>query len=380
MAASPLGPRDAARYIENYKAEVDGVTLYRLMAEAEKNDAIRAVYERLCAVEARHLALWRTRLEQMGVAVPPEAPSRRVRMLGWLARRFGPSTIAPIVARMESAATTMYDDQPEAVEHGLPADERSHARVFNQIARAGDAEAGAGAIARIEGRHRFASSGNALRAAVLGVNDGLVSTLSLVMGVAGADPGRSFVLLAGLGGLLAGAFSMALGEWISVRSSAESFQKQLEIERTELELDPEEELEELILIYQAKGIPEGQARQAASRIMANKETALDTLAREELGMSESETANAWTAAGTSMLLFAIGAILPVLPWFFVGGWTAIVASAIAAGAGLFLAGAATSLFTGRNFAFSGGRMLVIGMTGAAITFGVGRLIGVQTGG
>jgi len=269
----------------------------------------------------------------------------------------------------------MYDAQPEAVEHGLPADERSHARLFREIG-SGPGAGNSFDIARLEGRHR-AATGNALRAAVLGANDGLVSNLSLIMGVAGADPGRHFVLLAGVGGLLAGAFSMALGEWISVRSSAEMFEKQLQIERDELAENPEEEEEELTLIFQAKGLPLEEAQATAKRILSNPKTALDTLAREELGMSAEETGDPWVAAGTSLLMFSLGAVLPLIPWLFMGGVMAITLSAILSGLGLFAVGAAITLFTGRNAAFSGARMLVFGLGAAAITFVVGRLIGVN---
>jgi VIT1/CCC1 family predicted Fe2+/Mn2+ transporter len=278
---------------------------------------------------------------------------------------------------MEMAATTMYDTQPEAVEANLPADERSHARLFREISRSGPGRLDVD-IARVEGRHS-AASGNALRAAVLGANDGLVSNLLLVMGVAGAAPGRDVVLLAGLGGLLAGAISMALGEWISVRSSAEAFARQVAIEREELEANPEEEEEELFLIYRAKGLNETDARAMAERIIANHDIALDTLTREELGMSESEAGNAWVAGGTSFLTFGAGAILPILPWLFVGGAAGLSASAVLSALGLFLTGAITTLFTGRSIAFSGARMVLFGAVGAVVSFGVGGLIGAGTG-
>ncbi|MGB4863779.1 MAG: VIT1/CCC1 family protein, partial [Tepidiformaceae bacterium] len=287
---------DIKRYQRNLQDEVDGSALYRLLAEAEKDPHLREVYTRLAASEGRHQALWADRLRAAGAEVPDYKPSFRVKTLGWLARRFGTATVSPIVTRMEMAATTMYDTQPEAIAANLPADERSHARLFREIGRSGAGRLDVD-IARVEGRHR-AASGNALRAAVLGANDGLVSNLLLVMGVAGAAPGRDFVLLAGLGGLLAGAISMALGEWISVRSSAEAFARQVAIEREELEANPEEEEEELFLIYRAKGLNEPDARAMAARIISNHEVALDTLTREELGMSESEVGNAWVAGGT----------------------------------------------------------------------------------
>jgi vacuolar iron transporter family protein len=370
---------DIKRFRANLKEEVDGAALYRRLASAEKDPSLSALYSKLAESEDRHLALWESKLREAGADVPQFQPSLRVKALGWIARRFGTKVVTPIVTRMEVNATAMYDDQPEAVEHGLPADERSHARIFREISRHGSPERSPLNIAEIEGRHRL-GTGNALRAAVLGVNDGLMSSVSLVMGVAGADPGRSFVLLTGVAGLIAGSFSMALGEWLSVRSSAESFERQVAVEREELEMMPEEEEAELTLIYQAKGFTEAEARQAAKRIIQNPVTALDTLTREELGMSAGEVGNAWVAGSTSFFLFAIGAILPVIPWIFVGGTTAVVLSAIAAGLGLFLAGAVTTLFTGRSVLFSGSRMLVFGIVAASVTFLIGKAIGVNAAG
>jgi VIT1/CCC1 family predicted Fe2+/Mn2+ transporter len=370
---------DLKRFQRNLKEEVDGAALYRLLAEAESDPNLKDLYNKLAKSEDRHLALWRAKIEECGGTPPDYKPSWRVRTLGWLARRFGTQLVSPIVARFEAGATAMYDGQPEAVEHGLPADERSHARIFREIARHGGAQRSPVNIAQVEGRHRV-GTGNALRAGVLGVNDGLVSTFGLVMGVAGADPGRSVVFLTGIAGLLAGSFSMALGEWLSVRSSAESFERQIEIEREELELMPEEEEAELVLIYQAKGFTEDEARVAAHRMVQNPATALDTLAREELGMSADEVGNAWVAGSTSFVLFAIGGILPVIPWMFIGGLGAVITSAALAAAGLFLAGAITSFFTGRNVLFSGGRMLLFGVVIAAVTFAIGKLIGVNVNG
>ncbi|OAI40532.1 rubrerythrin family protein [bacterium SCGC AG-212-C10] len=366
---------DIKRYHSNLRDEVDGAALYHFLADAEKDPNLRTIFQRLAASEERHMALWRTKLEEAGETVPEYGPSARVRFLGWTARRLGTAAVTPIVGRMERQAYTMYDDQPEAVEHGLPRDERSHARLFNELGRNRQRDVN---IARIEGRHRGATSGNALRAAVLGSNDGLVSNLCLVMGVAGADPGRSVVILTGVAGLIAGSLSMALGEWVSVRSSAEAFEKQMAIEADELAVMPEEEREELALIYQSKGISRDDANELAARIIANKDTALDTLAREELGMAPEEVGNPWVAAGTSFLTFAIGAILPILPWLVAGGWLAVAGSLLFSSLGLFAVGAATSLFTGRSLAFAGGRMLLIGLAAAAITFGIGTLIGVNT--
>ena len=368
---------DIKRFQANYRDEVDGVALYRRLAATAREPAMAAFFERIATSEEGHLALWERKILEAGGKLPPRHPSFRVRALGWAARHFGPAVVLPIISRMEVAATTMYDDQPEAIEHGLPRDERSHARLFRELGRtrtAGEVPD----IARIEGRHR-AGTGNALRAAVLGVNDGLASNLSLVMGIAGADPGGNVVLVTGIAGLLAGSFSMAMGEWASVRSSAEAFERQLAVERLELEMMPEEEEAELALIYQAKGLTPEVAREAAHRIVSNPEVALDTLAREELGMSAESAGNPWVAAGTSLALFAGGALLPLLPWFFSEGLLAVILSVVFAGAGLFAVGGVTTIFSGRNPAYLGLRNMVIGLVVAGVTFVIGRLVGAAAG-
>jgi VIT1/CCC1 family predicted Fe2+/Mn2+ transporter len=236
-----------------------------------------------------------------------------------------------------------------------------------------------GSVAQIEGRHR-ASGGNALRAAVLGANDGLVSILSLVMGVAGASSSNSQVLIAGLAGLLAGAGSMALGEWLSVQSSRELYENQIKIEAEEIAANPAEEQEELALIYQSKGLPEARAREMASHMMADKSSILDTLAREELGIDPDELGgSAYEAAFTSFFLFAIGAIFPIFPFIFWSGATAIGISLAVSAVGLFIIGAAITLMTGQGLLFSGIRQVIVGIAAAALTYGIGRLIGVSVG-
>jgi VIT1/CCC1 family predicted Fe2+/Mn2+ transporter len=300
----------------------------------------------------------------------------RTRALAWLARRFGPAFVLPSINTLEQLDSGTYDRQPEAVAGGLPAAERSHARIIEALAAPSPRAFSGPTIARLEGRHR-ALGGNALRAAVLGANDGLCSNLSLVMGVAGADLAPHAILVTGLAGLLAGACSMALGEWLSVSTTRESYQRQIKTEADELEQVPEEEEEELALIYQAKGLPMDQAKALAQRLIANKETALDTLVREELGIDPEELGgSAWAAAGTSFVLFAIGAIFPVAPYFWLAGLPAVIASLAASGLALFLIGAGTTLFTGLGVWFSGLRQLLIGFAAAGVTYGVGKLIGV----
>ena len=377
MADSSSGPDGAARYRANLQGEVDSAMLYRAMADAEEDPKIKQIYRRLASVEDAHAELWRRELRRIGARLPRRAVGWRARALAWLARRFGPQYVLPTINTLEQQDSTHYDDQPEAVAGGLPGHERSHARVLRAIERTpGTIEQGR-SLARFEGRHR-GMAGNSLRAAVLGANDGLVSNLSLVMGMAGATTNEGTVLISGLAGLVAGACSMALGEWLSVNSSRELYQRQIDTERHELETIPDEEKEEMVLIYQAKGLDEPQARALAERLMKDKKTALDTLVREELGIDPEELGgSAWAAAGASFCLFSAGAIFPVIPYMILTGWAALAGSIVLSGLALALIGAGTSLFTGRHVGVSALRQVAIGLVAAAITYGVGRALGVS---
>jgi len=370
---------DAARYRANLQGEVDSAGLYRALADTENDPKVSEVYRRLSAVEEAHAEFWRGQLAKIGAKVGAMRPDWRTRSLAWLARRFGPQFILPTLSTLEQRDVGTYDSQPEAVAGGLPSAERSHNRVVQALASSFPAGAAGSTLAQVEGRHR--SGGNALRAAVLGANDGLVSNLSLVMGVAGAEVAGQTILLTGVAGLIAGACSMAIGEWLSVTSSRELSQKQIDIEADELAHAPEEEKEELVLIYQAKGLDEAQARALADRLMSDKDTALDTLAREELGVDPAELGGSpYAAAASSFALFATGAIFPVAPFFWLDGVTAVAVSVGLSGLALMAIGAGTSLFTGRSFGYSAARQLFGGLAAAAITYGIGRLIGVAVTG
>ena len=364
------------RYRANLQGEVDSAALYRTLARTERNPQLAQVYGRLAAIEEAHAEYWKDHIAAIDHHVPKLRPGFRSRALAWLAGRFGPAFVLPTVDTLEHLDSGTYDEQPEAVSGGLPAAERSHARIIEALAAGAPGALTGSTLARLEGRHR-GMGGNALRAAVLGANDGLVSNLSLVMGVAGADLAGHTILVTGLAGLIAGSCSMALGEWLSVNTARESSQRQIATEADELEQVPEEEKEELSLIYQAKGLPEDLAKSLAEQLIANKKTALDTLVREELGIDPEELGgSAWAAAGTSFLLFAVGAIFPVAPYFALAGMPAMIASLAASGAALFLIGAGTTLFTGRGVLPSGMRQLLVGFAAAGVTFGVGKLIGV----
>ena len=303
-------------------------------------------------------------------------PSLKMRLVGFLARRFSVRSVLPIVRSLEAGAYAMYMAQDETAQAIAP-DEREHVRTLARLQRP-DAEPAATIAAR-ETWHRTGGGGT-LRASIFGVSDGLVSNTSLIMGFAGAQTDGEFVLLAGAAGLMAGAFSMATGEYVSVRAQRELSEHQIELERGELEAAPQEEQRELALIYQAKGFPKDQAESMAARLMENPEVALDTLIREELGLDPSALGSPWGAAIGSFLAFAAGAIVPVLPFLFSTNASApyIVASAALSAVALFTVGATLSLFTGRGALVSGFRQLALGAVAAALTFGIGLVIGIST--
>ncbi len=369
--------QDQPRYRANLEDERNSAMLYQVLADAEKNAQMAEFYRRLAATEQHHATYWAEQLKAAGGAVPPFRPDWRTRALAWLARRFGTGAVLPGLISREQAGTQSYQQQTEA--EALVADEHSHTRLLQQLGQSTGGLEG-GVLAQMEGRHRTAG-GNALRAAVLGASDGLLSNFSLVMGVAGADLSGHHILLTGVAGMLAGAISMALGEWISVQSSRELYEKQLRTEAEEIATAPEEEAQELALIYQARGLPAAQAQQMAAQLMTNREAAIEALARDELAIDPQELGgSAWEAAGASFLLFALGAIIPVLPYLVLQGVAAVAVSALLSAAGLFFIGASITLFTGRPVLSAGLRQVLFGLAAATTTYLIGRLIGISLGG
>jgi VIT1/CCC1 family predicted Fe2+/Mn2+ transporter len=364
-------PKRARRYQELYEDEIAGATLYRSLASAEQDVRRQEILLKLAAAEERHSAHWARLLREAGGEPRPARIPFRVHALGWLARRFGTTAVLPLVLRLEAADADKYERIAEA-SAAMPAEERAHGRV---VAAMRDTSAGMG-IARSEGRHRV-GAGGALRAVVFGLNDGLVSNLSLVMGVAGGTSNAHIVLLAGIAGMVAGALSMAMGEFVSVSSQRHLYEREIAIEREELEAFPGEEQEELALIYQAKGIEPRAAELLAQRMMLRPDAALDTLAREELGLDPGELGSPWIASSSSFISFALGAFIPVIPFLFTAGGAAIGIAAALSGVTLMVAGILISIFTGRSAAFSATRMVALGATAAAATFGIGKLIGVN---
>jgi VIT1/CCC1 family predicted Fe2+/Mn2+ transporter len=372
-AVSPT-PEDLRRYLDNYLTEREGAALYSALADAEGDPDRAGIFRKLAAAEERHCRRWSGLLEAAGQPAPSYSPGWRVHLLAFLARRFGTGYVLPVIGSIESAGQSEYTGQSEAA--GMPAQERAHRRAIQ--AMRGSGGAGSDAILTAERWHRT-SYGGSLRAAVFGMNDGLVSNFSLVMGVAGAAAGSEFILLAGVAGLLAGAFSMAAGEYVSVKSQRELYEQQIAREQQGLEMSPLGERDELALICQAEGIPEAQAVALADQIISDPAQAIQTLAREELGLDPGSLGSPGAAAASSFFAFSAGAAVPVVAFLVFSGTAALVLAALLSAAALFGAGVLISIFTGRNALFSGSRMLVIGALAATVTHLVGRLVGIGLG-
>ena len=358
--------------LKSIQTEVDASYLYSILADKEENKEVASIFRQMSEIEKGHAEAFLLKTGLGPDKMP--APSFRARTLNRIGKLFGYDYVLGVLMDTEKTLSRSVLQTKEKLNMPVTGAETNHVKVLRNIIE--HSNVSGNTIARFETRHKSVG-GNALRAAVLGGNDGLVSNFSLVMGVAGATEGGTGVLLAGLAGLLAGALSMSLGEWISVKSSQELYENQMAIEMEELETSPENEMKELELIYRAKGIPPEQAHQMAADIINNKEHAHELLVKEELGINAEELkGSAFEAALYSFILFAIGAVIPVFPFMFLSGTTAILISAAASTVGLFIIGAAITLFTGKSVWYSGFRQVIFGLAAAAITFGIGKLIGV----
>jgi VIT1/CCC1 family predicted Fe2+/Mn2+ transporter len=369
---------DTEESLTNLRLERDAILLYEALAAIEKDPHRASAFERIAANERRHAAIWADKLRERGVDVPP-APTRprpRVAVIVLLARLFGTGAVSDLVTALEGDEEEIYEGQSSPEVEAIAADEREHAEIWRRLK---DPEYHPDRdIATRERWHRSGRSGT-LRAVIFGVSDGLVSNLALVMGVAGAAGEQGhFILLAGIAGLLAGAFSMAAGEYISMQSQRELFERQIALERAEMEAMPEEEEAEMAALYRAKGFREDEAKAIAHRLFENPEHALDQLIREELGLDPDELGSPFGAAFGSFVAFALGAFVPVLPYIVVGGGAgAFVSSIVISLIALFAVGAGVSLLTGRSAVFSGARQVAIGAAAAIVTYLVGTVIGVS---
>ncbi len=367
---SPQG--NVALWVENLRDEWDGAALYRGLARLE-TDAKRAEeFAALAEAEERHAAIWAKKLEKAAISLPDQRPSLRVRTLLWLARRFGTRAVLPLVLRVESGDVAKYVRQGSETA-ALVVEEQAHGETLRRMSGAPPFGSGA----RIVERERWHSlgRGGALRAGVFGVNDGLVSNLALVLGVAAAGAERGTLLVTGLAGLFAGALSMAVGEYISVASQRDVLRRQILLEGMELAEAPEEEEAELAQLLRDKGLTPEHAAGTARQIMQSPESALDTLVREELGLDPADLGSPVRAALSSFLAFASGATVPLLPLAVFSGAAATWAAAGLGALVLGAVGAFLGLLSGINPLRASARMVLLAALAAAVTVGVGRLVG-----
>ncbi len=344
--------------LESWTEEQRSAFLYRACADAESGTVRAELFRRLAGEAEAQAAIWRAQLTSRGHPAPgPFVPDARTRLVASLVQWLGPRRLKNVLAAMKVRGMAIYGA-------ALPSE-------------SGHSSPPAGAL--FERRHRGLGGGGNLRAAVFGVNDGLVSNAGLILGVAGATSDLKVVVLSGVAGMAAGAFAMAAGEYVSVQSQRELYEYQIALERDELKQYPEAEAQELALIYAAKGLPPKQADRLARRLVADPENALDTLAREELGLNPAELGSPLGAALSSLSAFGAGALVPLAPFLLGGGSNALGWTIGLSAAGLFCVGATLSLFTGRHAMFSGVRMLALGLLAGGVTYMLGRLLGVVAG-
>ena len=339
--------------LQNWRDERRSIYLYEIAAATERSSAHQELFLALAGAAARQADLWAAEMARAGEALPAAyQPDLRTRIVGALLRRCGVRPLRAILAAMKVRGMAVY--APPG--HAMPQ-----------------------TLADVGGRHRATHAGGNLRAAVFGVNDGLLSNASLMMGIAGAAAEPRLVVLTGIAGLLAGAISMASGEYVSVRSQREMYEYQIDIERAELAQYPAEEAAELALIYEAEGLCKDDAKRVAATVIADPKVAMDALTRFELGLNPDQLGSPWGAALSSFLAFALGAAVPLLPFIFASGAAALAAAMALTAASLFGIGAAVSLFTGRDAWQGAWRMLAIGISAAAATYLIGMAIGTPTG-
>ncbi|KVV15776.1 VIT1/CCC1 transporter family protein [Flavobacterium sp. TAB 87] len=371
---------DLNKLKDQLQTEVDTSFLYDRIAAIQNDDNLIRVLQSLSEIENGHSENILHKISKFDPKYTMPLPSSRAKLQLKLGKIFGYNSIISSLSSIEkqfavNAVKTKLQsgEKPTGFEH-------NHLKIIEAVNNNGALNVSGGFLSKFESRHKSVG-GNALRAAVLGSNDGLVSNMSLVMGVAGAAVSNNTILLTGIAGLLAGAISMALGEWLSVQSSRELNQRQIDLETEELQASPEEEKKELVLLYQAKGMDFVEAQKLANKAFETHETAIDAIIKEELGIDKEELGgSAWEAAIASFVLFSIGAIIPLYPFMILEGKNAILLSVGSSVVGLFGIGAAITLLTGKNVLFSGLRQVGFGLAAAAITYGIGSLIGISLAG
>ncbi len=369
--------------------EQASIRIYRALAEREKNASRRKVLLKLAEAEVRHAERWATRLRELGAAVPSVDDTLRDKLQRWVLVQTGTDNALKRIESAEDDGADMYkllaQDAPTEADRAaissVQHEEESHSRLTRTASTppsgAASPQVMLDTILHRESWHR--RGGGWLGQAIYGANDGLGSVFGIVSGVAGATAGGPAVLVAGLAGMLASALSMGSGAYLATKAEREVQEAEIARERKEMEIHPEEEEEELGLFYQLKGVPEDEANALAKRLIDQPEHALKTLISEELGLSEQNYPNPWTSALSASLSTAFGAFIPIIPFFFTSGYTAIIASFAISTLAHFLIGAAKTVVTGLSPWRSGAEMMVVGLGEALITYGLGLLFGPVVG-
>lgn len=364
-------------WMQNLVDERDGAALYDGLAKWEKDPVKSAAFREIAAAERRHGGIWERKLKEAGIPLPPNRASPRVRAMVWLARRLGSSAVVPLVIQAETGDAEKYDLQGGGEATAIATEERAHRAALTAMTPLGERTDARAAIAAREKWHGSAGRAGSVRAAIFGMNDGLVSNLSLIVGVAGAGVEPKTVVLTGFAGLLAGAFSMAAGEYTSVASQRDLLTRQVDMERREIQDAPEEEAAELALIFQQKGLSAEQAARTAAELLKNPESAADTLVREELGLDPDDLGSPMGAAVASFALFSVGAVVPVVPFLVTSGTPAIVAASVLAALVLAGVGGFVGFLSGTGVARSAFRMVGLAAVAAGITWAIGRAFGAK---
>ena len=364
---------------QNWQREMEGVRTYRDLAQRERDTARRNILTKMADAEQRHAQKWEQKLAELGVEPPQEQRSLKMRFQGWLRRQLG--TDAALrqlegeedkdIARYEAQARSINDIEAQTMLREVRREEESHGRVIREIIGPIGPQGMLDVMLRRERWHK--RGGGWLGDAIYGANDGLGAVFGIVSGVAGYTGGAAsnLVLISGLAGMLASALSMGSGAFLATKSEREVYQAEIGREKREIEEDPEEEQEELALFYQLKGFTEDESRMLASRLAEKPEQFLRTLAHEELGLSEDSFPNPWVAAVSATISTALGAFIPIIPFFFLSGITAIIVAAFISLVAHFAVGAAKTLVTGRSWFNSGMEMTVVGGIEAVITYVLG---------
>jgi vacuolar iron transporter family protein len=373
--AHPSGGSDEDRpqadetWDEHYRDERDAAYLYRALAAVERTPELVDLFGKLAVVEDRHSARWEELFRASGRPLPVYRTARRTRLLAWAARRFGTSLVLPMMLAEEGREVQAYLGLARASRH-----RRTHAAAL-EIAT--DSAVHARELAEAMGRDgepwHVGGSGGYLRSVVYGFNDGLTANFGLVAGILGADVAPHIVIISGVAGALADALSMGSSGYLAAKSESEVHAHQIEIERQEMKLMPDLEEEELAIIYESKGLTPQRAQETARAIMQEPQKALDTMVQEELNIHPAELAPLRDGLVTGTAT-AIGAFIPIVPFFVLAHARAVWASLVLSMAAHFAIGAARSLFTGRGVWSSGRDMFVVGFGVAAIGYFIGELV------